>query len=130
MFDYKATIHEGGAGRGFSRIMPSFSEALTKQQIDLVAGYLRTLCTEPGWPDGDLNFPRAFATEKAFPESETVLTSAFNATGAPGVEPEIVYERRIGMKNQMELSIPSAFSMRTRAHGLEAWETWCSDSSA
>jgi len=109
VFDYKATIHEGGAGRGFSRIMPSFSEALTKQQIDMVAGYVRTLCTEPGWPDGDLNFPRAFATEKAFPESETVLTSTFNASGAPGVEPEIVYERRIGMKNQLELSIPFSF---------------------
>jgi mono/diheme cytochrome c family protein len=109
VFDYKATIHEGGAGRGFSRIMPSFSEALTKPQIDMVGDYLRTLCTEPGWPDGDLNFPRAMLTEKAFPESETVLTSAFNATGAPGVSPEITYERRIGMKNQIEFSVPFSF---------------------
>ena len=28
-FDWKATIHEGGHGRGFSEIMPSFAEALT-----------------------------------------------------------------------------------------------------
>src|SRR2546428_14189844 len=31
-FDWKATIHEGGRGRGFSEIMPSFAEALTLEQ--------------------------------------------------------------------------------------------------
>src|SRR5204863_5066900 len=35
-FDWKATIHEGGRGRGFVEIMPSFSEALTSEQIDKV----------------------------------------------------------------------------------------------
>src|SRR5215470_4266092 len=40
--DWKATIHEGGHGRGFSPIMPSFSEALTPSQIDAVVGYLRS----------------------------------------------------------------------------------------
>ena len=108
-FDWKATIHEGGHGRGFSRIMPSFSEALTNEQIDKVVGYLRSLCTEPSWPLAELNFPRAFGTEKAFPENETVLTSTFNATGAPGVAPEVTYEKRFGVKNQMELSLPFSF---------------------
>src|ERR1041385_7614700 len=28
-YDWRATIHEGGPGRGWSDIMPSFSEALT-----------------------------------------------------------------------------------------------------
>jgi len=108
-FDWKATIHEGGHGRGFSPVMPSFSEALTNEQIDKVVGYLRTLCSDPGWPPGELNFPRAFSTEKAFPESETVLTTAVNATGAPGVSPEITYERRIGAKSQLEFSVPFGF---------------------
>jgi hypothetical protein len=89
--------------------MPSFSEALTDNQIDKVVGYLRSLCTEPAWPPGELNFPRPFSTEKAFPESETVLTTAVNASGAPGVSPEITYERRIGVKNQLELSVPFGF---------------------
>jgi len=108
-FDWRATIHEGGAGRGFSRIMPSFSEALTNEQIYKAVGYLRSLCTEPGWPLAELNFPRAFGTEKAFPENETVLTSTFNGTGNPGVEPEITYEKRFGVKNQMEISLPFSF---------------------
>src|SRR5213083_1755239 len=41
-FDWKATIHEGGHGRGFSEIMPSFAEALTSEQIDKVIQYLRS----------------------------------------------------------------------------------------
>ena len=77
-FDWRATIHEGGPGRGWVPIMPSFAEALTSEQIDKVLQYLRSLCTEPGWPLGELNFPRAIFTEKAFPEDEWVLTSAAN----------------------------------------------------
>ena len=80
--DWRATIHEGGPGRGFSDIMPSFAEALTLEQIDRVTSYLRTLCTEPAWPLGELNLPRALLTEKAFPEDETVVTMAANANGA------------------------------------------------
>src|SRR4051794_33799561 len=34
--DWKATIREGGRGRGFSRIMPAFGDALSSHQIDLV----------------------------------------------------------------------------------------------
>src|SRR5690349_14400288 len=108
-FDWKATIHEGGHGRGFSEIMPSFAEALTNEQIDKVVGYLRSQCSEPGWPLGELNLPRAMATEKAFPEDETVLTTTFNATEAAGVSPVVTYERRIGAKNQLELTVPFSF---------------------
>ena len=67
------------------------------------------LCTEPDWPLAELNFPRAFGTEKAYPENETVLTSTFNGTGSPGVEPEVTYEKRFGVKNQMEISLPFSF---------------------
>src|SRR5438046_2270094 len=93
-FDWRATIHEGGRGRGFSEIMPSFAEALTLDQIDKVVRYLRTLCDEPGWPLGELNLPRALATEKAFPEDEAVLTTTVNRTGPGGVATEIGYEKR------------------------------------
>lgn len=109
-FDWRATIHEGGAaGRGWSDIMPSFSEALTRDQIDKVMGYLRTFCSEPAWPRGELNLPRAIATEKAFPEDETVITTEINANGTPGVSNELAYERRFGAKNQLEFSFPFAF---------------------
>jgi len=111
-FDWKVTIHEGGRGRGFSEIMPSFAEALTLNQIDKVIQYLRALCTEPGWPLGELNLPRALVTEKAFPEDEWVLTTAVNAKGAGGVSSELVYEKRFGTKNQLEFAAPFNFLER------------------
>jgi mono/diheme cytochrome c family protein len=108
--DWKATIREGGYGRGFSRIMPSFRDALTSAQIDLVIGYLRSFCRSDRWPRGELNLPRALSTEKAFPEDETVLTTAVNAQGAAGVSNELVYEHRLTARNQMEVSVPFAFA--------------------
>lgn len=104
--DWRATILEGGHGRGFSKIMPSFSEALTSEEIDKVIGYLRTFCTNNAWPRGEFNLPRALVTEKAFPEDETVISSAVNAQGAPGITQDIIYERRFGVKNQIEVDVP------------------------
>src|SRR5215471_5859607 len=109
VYDWKATIHEGGVPRGWSEIMPSFSEALTLDQIDKVARYLRTLCTEPKWPEGELNLPRALNTEKAFPEDEAVLTTAINTNGAGNVSSEFSYEKRFGVRNQLEFFVPFSF---------------------
>jgi mono/diheme cytochrome c family protein len=111
-FDWRATIHEGGPGRGFSEIMPSFAEALTAEQIDKVMQYLRGLCREPAWPLGELNLPRALVTEKAFPEDEVVLTSAVNLTGTGSVSNELIYERRFGARNQLEFAAPLSFVQR------------------
>ncbi len=107
--DWRTIIHHGGPGRGFSEIMPSFAEALTSDQIEKVIQYLRGFCREPSWPRGDLNMPRALATEKAFPEDETVITTGINASGAPGISNELAYERRFGRTNQLELSVPFSF---------------------
>ena len=104
--DWKAVIRDGGPGRGFSQIMPSFGEVLTSQQMDKVVAYLRSLCTERQWPRGELNVPRALLTEKAFPESETVLTSSINAKGAPGISNELAYEKILGQRDQLEVAIP------------------------
>jgi mono/diheme cytochrome c family protein len=104
--DYKASIRDGGPARGFSSIMPSFSGVLTSSQMDEVIVYLRSLCKEKGWPLGELNVPRALVTEKAFPESETVLTTTVNAKGAPAVSNELDYERVLGKYDQLELALP------------------------
>ncbi|HVH27010.1 MAG TPA: cytochrome c [Vicinamibacterales bacterium] len=109
-FDWRATIHEGGAGRGFSEIMPSFAEALTLEQIDRVMAYLRSLCTEPGWPLGELNLPRALATEKAYPEDETVVAMSVNANGSGAFSTDFIYEKRIGARNQLEIAGPITFA--------------------
>ncbi len=104
--DYKASIRDGGPARGFSSIMPSFSGVLTSSQMDEVIVYLRSLCKEKGWPLGELNVPRALVTEKAFPESEAVLTTTVNAKGAPAVSNELDYERILGKRDQLELALP------------------------
>ena len=106
---WKAVITEGGPTRGFSQIMPSFSEALTSEQIDDVVAYLRSLCRNPHWPRGELNLPRALVTEKAYPEDEVVISTSFNAQGASGGTTHIVHEQRFGMKNQIEVDVPINF---------------------
>jgi hypothetical protein len=89
--------------------MPAFGDALSDAQIESVIKYLWTLCDNAAWPRGDLNFPRAFFTEKAFPESETVWTTGV-ATGGPGsVGNTLVYEHRIKERSQYEVAIPLNF---------------------
>jgi hypothetical protein len=90
--------------------MPSFSEALSREELELAVSHARSFCTETSWPRGELNLPRALVTTKAFPEDEAVLTVVAN-DGA--VTNKFVYERRIGPRSQFELIVPLAFSERT-----------------
>jgi len=106
---WKAVITHGGPTRGFSQIMPSFGDALTSEQINGVIKYLRSFCRNPRWPRGELNLPRALVTEKAYPEDEEVLSTSFNAQGAPGGVTHIIHEQRFGMNNQIEVDVPINF---------------------
>ena len=106
---WKAVITHGGPTRGFSQIMPSFGDALTSEQIDSVIKYLRSFCRNPHWPRGELNLPRALATEKAYPEDEVVVSTALKAQGAPGGLTHIIHEQRFGVKNQIEVDVPVNF---------------------
>lgn len=101
--------------------MPSFAEALTSQQIDVVIGYLRGLCRDRRFPRGELNLPRALNTEKAFPESETVLTMALAAHQPTTFDSELAYERRLTARDQLELAVPFSSVIDesgTRASGV------------
>ncbi len=108
--DWYATIRDGGAGRGYSRIMPAFGEALSHEQIEQVIHYLRGFCTASNWPRGEFNLPLPEVTEKAFPEDEVVIKSAMNATRTPAVTNDIIYEQRFGVHNQVEVDVPIAFN--------------------
>jgi hypothetical protein len=101
-------IHKGGRIRALDHRMPSFGDALTDDEIDRVIDHLRTFCQEPGWPRGDLNFPRAFFTEKAFPENEAVLTVTAGRSPAGSMSSEFLYEHRIGRRGQYEINVPFA----------------------
>jgi mono/diheme cytochrome c family protein len=106
---WKAVIVHGGPTRGFSQIMPSFKEALTPEEIDDVIRHLRSFCRSKKWPRGELNLPRAIATEKAYPEDEAVVSTAVNARGAPGVTTHMIHEERFGVNNQIEIDVPLTF---------------------
>jgi mono/diheme cytochrome c family protein len=101
-----AVVHLGGRARGESHIMPAFGDILTDEEIERVVQHLHAFCTEPGWPRGDLNFPRAFFTEKAFPENETI----FSVNAVPGrpraFENRLDLEHRIGKRAQYEVGVP------------------------
>jgi mono/diheme cytochrome c family protein len=108
-YDWRSVIHQGGPVRGFVEIMPSFGEALTLGQIDMVMQYLREQCSEKAWPLGELNLPRPLVTEKAFPEDEAVLQGGVKTTAPHDVGAEFVYEKRFGARNQLEIAIPFSF---------------------
>ena len=104
--DWHAVVRSGGRIRGLSRSMPAFGDALTAEQIDGVLGYVRQFCADDRWPRGNLNFPRALFTEKAFPENEVVYTNTVTRGNEAAVGNEIVYERRFGARNQIEAVVP------------------------
>src|SRR5256885_15080349 len=76
-----------------------------------------------GWPPGELNFPRAFLVEKAYPEDEVVI--ADQARGQ-----EYIYEHRLGKRFQLEASArtaldgqPGAFDGVTGALKYNVWHS-------
>ncbi len=107
--DWQAVVHGGGPARGFSQIMPAFGEALTREQIERVVDYLRGFCQDRAWPRGEMNLPRPLITAKAFPEDESVLTTAINARDGGAISHKLVYEHRLGAANQLEAVVPFAF---------------------
>ena len=90
-----AIVRDGGESVGLSIDMPSFGEGVGLDQIQAVVRYIKSLCGEPGWPPGELNFPRPMLAEKAFPESEVVIE-------VRGRTQDLIYERRVGRRLQVE----------------------------
>lgn len=104
--DWMAVSHDGGPARAFDRRMPAFGEAMTDAELQETLDYIRAFCTNPAWPRGELNLPRALVTEKAFPENEAVLTATIGASGAGHIGNEFLYEQRLGARSQFEIVVP------------------------
>jgi mono/diheme cytochrome c family protein len=104
--DWIAVAHQGGPVRGFDTTMPAFGEALDEETLQLVMDYIRTFCGDAAWPRGELNMPRPFFAEKAYPEDEAVTTLTASLEGAGAVMNELLYERRFGPRSQWEVVIP------------------------
>jgi hypothetical protein len=104
--DWLAVVHDGGPVRAFDRRMPAFGDALSEDQIVAVLEFIRGFCRDDAWPRGELNLPRPLVTEKAFPENEVVVTTAVSSGETTS---ELVYERRLGARGQVEIAVPVAF---------------------
>ena len=104
--DWYAIAHRGGPIRGFDRLMPAFGEALDKGEIEAALSQIRAFCTDPRWPRGELNLPRALFTEKAYPEDEAVITTTLVGEGLDSISHEFLWEQRFGPLNQIEIKIP------------------------
>jgi mono/diheme cytochrome c family protein len=111
--DWAAVITDGGPARAFHETMPAFGGALSDEEIRLALEHVRTFCASAAWPRGELNLPRPFVTEKAFPEDEVVVSTSFAAEGEGEVSTKVVYERRFGPRNQFELVVPIAAHERS-----------------
>lgn len=107
--DWLAVTHDGGPARAFGRMMPAFGGALTIDEMQRVLGHVRTFCADSSWPRGELNLPRPLVTEKAFPEDEVVLSAAVDTHEGGAISNRLVYERRIGARNQVEVIVPFTF---------------------
>jgi len=110
--DWYAIVRDGGPVRGFSRIMPAFRYLLTPRQIQNVVAYVHTFCSDRRWPRGEFNLPLALVTEKAFPEDELVLTGLAETRGPAAFENHLIYEKRFGTRDQIELDTPFGFRNR------------------
>jgi len=72
-----AIIHHGGSYAGMSPVMPAWGKVLTAMEISDVAAYEKSLCDDPNWVPGELNFPRPLITGKAIPEQEVILSGKY-----------------------------------------------------
>ena len=104
--DWLAVSHEGGPARGFDRLMPAFGDVMSPDDMARVIAHVRSFCPDPAWPRGELNMPRALVTEKAFPEDEAVFTMAVDTDRPSSTASKLVYEKRFGANNQIELIVP------------------------
>ena len=100
---FLAVAHNGGPARGFSPLMAPWGGTFTEQELRLAISHVRTFCTDPRWPRGELNLPRPLVTAKAFPEDEMVISTAANSGN---VTTKVHYERRFGALNMVEIILP------------------------
>jgi hypothetical protein len=104
---FLAVAHDGGPARGFSPLMAPWGGAFSERELALAVGHIRTLCTDQRWPRGELNLPRPLVTAKAFPEDEAVVSTAAKSGNTVT---KVIYERRFGPLNQVEVILPIASS--------------------
>jgi hypothetical protein len=121
--DWIAVAQGGGPVRAFSELMPAFGEILTMEQLVAIMDHIRGFCPDQAWPRGELNLPRPLVTEKAYPEDEAVLSSAITTDGPKSITNKMIYEKRFGARNQVEIVIPFGWR-EVSAQGSTGDQAW------
>lgn len=123
--DWGGIVSQGGPVRAFDERMPAFGGVLTEVDIERVVRHVKQFCRDNSWPPGELNFPRAILTEKAYPENELLLISGVTLEGPAEVTGKLIYEQRVGARSQFEVIAPFGVTRRSdserRATGLGRW---------
>lgn len=106
--DWEAVIAKGGPVVGLSSQMPAFGDVLKPEQITEFVAFIRAMCTEKGWPSGNVNLPRPIFTEKAFPENEFLFipVASHHKDEPTEFTFKSIDERRIGRRAMWELVLP------------------------
>jgi mono/diheme cytochrome c family protein len=124
--DFVAVVHQGGPVRGFEQLMPAFGKVLSIEEITRAVKYAKSFCTDPNWPDGELNLPRPLITEKAYPEDEAVLTFGTDEN-MNKISGEFVYEQRFGSRSQVEIVVPFGWNEMMISNGMDHTTDWTSN---
>ncbi len=123
--DWVGVVSLGGPVKAFSPLMPAFEQALTRPQIETVVHHVKAFCPEPGWPRGELNFPKALNTGKAFPENEVAWSMSSSTKEPVSIAGKLVVAKRLGDRHQIEAVLPFGLQQidRTDASGRTT-RTW------
>lgn len=97
-------IRHGGPYAGRSSVMPAFGTLLSDSDIADVARYVKSLCADPDWVPGELNFPRPLLTGKAFPEQEMIVSGRFGRNGTNVSEYLGILEYRLNGLTNIEIT--------------------------
>ena len=97
-------IRHGGTYAGRSSVMPAFGSLLSNSDIADVARYVKSLCADPDWVPGELNFPRPLITGKAFPEQEMIVGGRFGRNGKDVNEYLGILEYRVNGLTNIEIT--------------------------
>jgi hypothetical protein len=76
---------------------------LSNSDIADVARYVKSLCADPDWVPGELNFLRPLLTGKAFPEQEMIVGGRFGRNGRNVSEYFGVLEYRVNGRTNIEI---------------------------
>jgi len=105
----QGVIRHGGSYVSRSPVMPAWQGTLSEAEIADVAAYVKSLCTDPDWLPGDLNFPRPLITGKAFPDQEVIVGGRFARNRLDVTELFGVMDYRVDGLTNVEIKVRGLF---------------------